>query len=387
MPIPKPKKDENKDDFVSRCMSAIGDEYDDKDQALAICFDAWRSKDEEKILKTLDFEIKEIGDPEDRTLEFIGSDESVDSYGDIMEVAGWDLDRYQKNPVFLWAHRYDQPPVGKAIQVMQGDKLKFHIKFASADTYPFADTIYKLYKGGFLRGTSVGFMPREHEELVNDDGARTGWRYKRQELLELSAVPVPANPNALVMAVQKGIVSPREMEDVFKAPFEDDSDVLFLGALNDRLNQAWRDLFIWDDDTADIVRDVQNWIRDLLCGGPIDDPGEWTNAPRMGSQTPGSQNDQKELLDLLDQVKAGLAEIAQGLGNIIKTFETYKMVGECTATIRRIAGEYPAIRDVNKDVYSLALDPAFEPNGDQPASENHDLAKALLTQLKDTIGG
>ena len=63
------------------------------------------------------------------------------------------------------------------------------------------------------------------------------------------------------------------------------------------------------------------------------------------------------------------------------------MVGECTATIRRIAGEYPATRDVNKDVYSLALDPAFEPHGNQPASENHDLAKALLTQLKDTIGG
>lgn len=93
-------------------------------------------------------------------------------------------------------------------------------------------------------------------------------------------------------------------------------------------------------------------------GGPVDDPGKWTNVPKIGSQTPGGQNDKNELLELLDQVKAGLAEIAQDLENIHKTFETYKVVGECTATIRQIAGIYPATGDMNKDVYSLALDRA-----------------------------
>lgn len=41
MPIPKPHEDEGKDTFVERCMSVIGDEYDDNDQALAICYGAW----------------------------------------------------------------------------------------------------------------------------------------------------------------------------------------------------------------------------------------------------------------------------------------------------------------------------------------------------------
>ena len=48
MPIPKPKKGEKEDDFVSRCMSDIGDEYDDKDQALAICHDTWRKSKKKK---------------------------------------------------------------------------------------------------------------------------------------------------------------------------------------------------------------------------------------------------------------------------------------------------------------------------------------------------
>ena len=44
MPIPKPKKGEGEKDFISRCMSAIGDEYKDKDQAVAVCYQSWKDK-------------------------------------------------------------------------------------------------------------------------------------------------------------------------------------------------------------------------------------------------------------------------------------------------------------------------------------------------------
>lgn len=43
MPIPKPKGKEEKGDFVSRCIAAIADEYE-QDQASAICYDAWDGK-------------------------------------------------------------------------------------------------------------------------------------------------------------------------------------------------------------------------------------------------------------------------------------------------------------------------------------------------------
>ena len=173
----------------------------------------------ELIRKDIDFEIKAVGDPEERTLEFVGSTADVDRYGDVIELAGWDLQNYQKNPVFLWAHDYKQPPVGKAVKVGQTDQgLLFHVKFPTAEEYPFADTIYKLYLGGYLRATSVGFRDLDREPITDKEGKQTGFRYKKQELYELSAVPIPANPNALIMAVQKGVVSAQEVEQVSGVP-------------------------------------------------------------------------------------------------------------------------------------------------------------------------
>jgi uncharacterized protein len=175
----------------------------------------------ELIRKDLDFDIRQAGDPGDRTLEFVGSTGHVDRYGDVIEVEGWDLKNYKKNPVFLWAHDYRQPPVGKALKVEKTDKgLLFRVKFPTPEEYPFADTVYKLYLGGYLRATSVGFQDLEREPINDKEGKQSGWRFKKQELYELSAVPVPANPQALVMAVQKGVVSPREVEDVMGVPFE-----------------------------------------------------------------------------------------------------------------------------------------------------------------------
>ncbi|MDI6852998.1 MAG: HK97 family phage prohead protease [Deltaproteobacteria bacterium] len=167
----------------------------------------------ELIHKTLDFEVKQVGNPKDRTLEFVGSTADVDRYGDVIEMEGWDLRNYKKNPVFLWTHDYKQPPVGKAVKVGKTEKgLLFQVKFPTAEEYDFADTIYKLYLGGYLRATSVGFRDLEREPITDKEGRQTGFRYKKQELYELSAVPVPANPNALIMAVQKGVVSAQEVE-------------------------------------------------------------------------------------------------------------------------------------------------------------------------------
>lgn len=163
--------------------------------------------------KTLDFDIRQVGDPEERTLEFIGSTADVDRYGDIIEVAGWDLKNYKKNPVFLWAHDYRQPPVGKAVSVKKtDDALIFQIKFPTVEEYAFADTVYKLYLGGYLQATSVGFRDLESEPIKDKDERTVGYRYLKQELYELSAVPVPANPSAVMLAVQKGIITGKEAE-------------------------------------------------------------------------------------------------------------------------------------------------------------------------------
>ena len=126
--------------------------------------------------------------------------------GDTIKAAGWDLTNYVNNPVALWAHDSSAPPIGGGSNVaVTGTRLLGDITFASAETYPFADTIYRLLLDKFLRAVSVGFMPTKHLFVQNDDARPWGIDFLEQSLLEISVCPVPANPNALVEARRKGI--------------------------------------------------------------------------------------------------------------------------------------------------------------------------------------
>ena len=43
--IPSPQKEERQDDYVNRCMKAIGGEYKTPAQAVAVCYSQWKNKD------------------------------------------------------------------------------------------------------------------------------------------------------------------------------------------------------------------------------------------------------------------------------------------------------------------------------------------------------
>jgi uncharacterized protein len=149
--------------------------------------------------KTFEAEVKQVGE---RVLEFTISTGAVDRDKDTVAPSGWKLDAYRRNPVVLWAHNYQQPPIGKATKVwVAGNALKAQAEFATAEVYPFADTIFQLLKGGFLRAVSVGFEPVKHAY----NAQRGGVDYTEQALLEFSIVPVPANAEALMRAAAKGI--------------------------------------------------------------------------------------------------------------------------------------------------------------------------------------
>ena len=137
-------------------------------------------------------------------VSFIMSDDSVDRMGDVVKQDGWVLDSFKKNPVLLWAHDYTLPPVGKVgACVVEGGKLKAKaVEFIDRELSEFAWSIGQMYRKGFLNAVSVGFAPQEFAPC------ETGFEFKRQELLELSAVPVPANANALVEARSLGLLVP-----------------------------------------------------------------------------------------------------------------------------------------------------------------------------------
>jgi HK97 family phage prohead protease len=145
-------------------------------------------------------------DGADRTLRFVFSDGSVDRMGDTIDAAGWDIADFQRNLVALWAHDSSQPPVGRAANVaVDGERRVGDIEFAPAETYAFADTIYRLALGKFINAVSVGFLPTRYAFVDNDPERSFGIDFLEQVLLEISVCPVPANPNALAEARRKGI--------------------------------------------------------------------------------------------------------------------------------------------------------------------------------------
>lgn len=141
---------------------------------------------------------------DDGTIQMVVfSDSSVDRAGDTIDPEGWNLKNFNKNPVLLWAHDagFDKsvPAIGnvKNLKINNSGQLVGALEFDMDD--PFAVKVYKKYKKGILKATSVGFMPEEVEENEK------GYNFKKQELLEISCVNVPANANALtVMRGMKG---------------------------------------------------------------------------------------------------------------------------------------------------------------------------------------
>lgn len=172
---------------------------------------------ENSIKASFLIETKDMGD---RTLEITGSNELQDRDREVLKANGWETENYLKNPVVLFAHDNHQPPVAKTEEIkVSGEKMIFKIKFPKEGDYPFADTIYKLYRGGFMNASSVGFIPKEWQDGNGEKGApfRT---YTKQELLELSLVPVPSNPMALVhsrsleKAWKDNAISDKEWEEL-----------------------------------------------------------------------------------------------------------------------------------------------------------------------------
>jgi len=162
-----------------------------------------------------------------RILEMTGSDDTLDRYNSRILVdgklgerafgAGWQLENFLKNPVFMPAHDYADWPIGQAVSVYADHvgrgknivkRLRFVILFADESENPLAEKILKLYRGKFLRSSSVGFVPKlaayfaanEQEALElglphGDDLYPRPRLLAENELLELSAVPIPGNPN------------------------------------------------------------------------------------------------------------------------------------------------------------------------------------------------
>ena len=162
---------------------------------------------------------------EERTVRFKISSEVVDRDGDILIAKGCNFDNFKKNPQFLGFHNYHEYPLGIPKNWgVEEDAVYCDVYFPTIDelsTNPaeasekakLVDFTYHCYKTGMLNAVSVGFIATDAEPNKETGG----FIVKNWELLEFSAVTVPANQDAIAQAVKsfgddeaKGMIDPIE---------------------------------------------------------------------------------------------------------------------------------------------------------------------------------
>jgi HK97 family phage prohead protease len=146
------------------------------------------------IRKILGGAILKDGSLNDREIRVIASDATVDRAGDVVEPSGCRLAAFAKNPIVLANHNPEHP-IGTAQANFQNNRVEALITFAPRGLSKLADEWCGLAKAKILNAISIGFNPIEYEPI-----GRGGTRFTEWELLELSIVSVPANPNAVVIA-------------------------------------------------------------------------------------------------------------------------------------------------------------------------------------------
>ena len=140
---------------------------------------------------------------EAREVDFIASTDDIDSDGDIVE-QDFIFERFLKNPIILFGHNSRSLPIGQAKNIrVEGGMLRLTVKFASKQANPVAENVFLLIKEEVLRAMSIGFIPRDVRRELRDD--KEVFVLSKNELIEASVVPIPANQNAIVDAKSKAL--------------------------------------------------------------------------------------------------------------------------------------------------------------------------------------
>lgn len=141
---------------------------------------------------------------------------SVDRDGEVLIPNGCDASEFERSPTVFFNHDYTLP-IGRCAGIrLLPDRLEAKTIFATrpeGHEGPWlADTVLSLLRQGVVNGFSVGFCPVEGRRAGRQDreqfGAHARYVHTRWKLIEYSVAPLPANQDALTIAVSKGMVAP-----------------------------------------------------------------------------------------------------------------------------------------------------------------------------------
>jgi len=165
-------------------------------------------------------------------VEYVASDQSLDSYRELILASGWRFNLFQRNAPFVDSHDYSsiERLLGRVVDCrVEGDQLIETVQWAhDVPENALARLGWKMTLAGHLRAVSVGFVPlrtlskfdanpRPYEERVRTLGLEQNPPvriYAEQEQIELSACLIGANPNALARAHREGAISDGDLASV-----------------------------------------------------------------------------------------------------------------------------------------------------------------------------
>lgn len=142
---------------------------------------------------------KEVADGAIMQFQNVLTSKSQDRDGDILDPMGANID--PKSPL-LWQHM-PMMPCGKLVKTLAINEQMVATECAIAGTSLGHDAALLVEFGG-LR-ISHGFVPVDYDQRKDANGnSLPGWDIKRYNVLEVSLVSIPSNPDAVITAFSKG---------------------------------------------------------------------------------------------------------------------------------------------------------------------------------------
>lgn len=195
-----------------------------------------------KLIRTIHPEIRVL-DNAKGLVEYVASDESVDSYREIIRADGWRFNLFSKNAPFVDSHDYGtlEKLLGSVVDFkIVGKKLVETVQWAVdvADN-KLAQLGWKMTAAGYLKAVSVGFFPTKMVTRWDSDQSgylaeltslnlkpEQGIRaiYQEQEQIELSACIIGANPNALAKSYKAGVIDDADLDLLSQAATKRETD-------------------------------------------------------------------------------------------------------------------------------------------------------------------
>lgn len=181
------------------------------------------------IRRTLHPEIRVL-DAAQGLAEYVASDETIDSYREVIRADGWRFSLFTKNAPFVDSHEYGsiEKLLGRVVDFqVRGRQLVETVQWAKdVAENKLAQIGWRMTEAGFLKAVSVGFWPIRWTTKGEQDFATTAKDiglapdaeiariYTEQEQIELSAVIIGANPNALARAYKAEVLTDADLETI-----------------------------------------------------------------------------------------------------------------------------------------------------------------------------